>query len=335
MLRAHVRLLLDAEDDAAICGALRAAPSAAVYRSLWSAICAVVEGRDIRGSDTGIVARTFAIPVIVVAGARRALEIPAALPDIAEILSLIERQGALGATRNFGLGAELVPLETLERLRPSLVYRWNTAFTGGAIEGMAGAPIEVAPGREQAHLRFLAGAGIAPAHLPSFVETAGDIGRWGKSFTQTVSRQLAQSGLELLPLARPPAALLEAAHTGRRAVLETAFQIFASQAIRACRMSAGEPTVIVSAHREGEAAEVRVSVSSLLDDALLEGFRRPLHPLDDLDEIAASIADLLNACRVMDVRWLSQVVAEPLPASVSAFIPVRVFERMAKAPMSH
>lgn len=331
-LQLQVRRRLAAEDDAALYSALTAAPSGSIYRSLWTTICAVAEGHDAGDGDTAIVARPFAIPVVLVAGARRSLRIPGALPDIAEVHSLLERQAAVGATRNFGLSAALTPLEALERIRPSVVYRWNTAYTGRAMEGMEGA-IEVAPGREQAHLRFLLGAGITPAHLPSFLETAADIGRWGTLFTQTLARQLAQHGLELLPLGRPPAALLEAVQQGRRAVLETAFQLFASHAIRTCRMTAGEPVVVVSAHREGRRAEVRISVSSLLDDALLDGFRWPLHPLDELGEIVSSIADLLAACRVGDIRWIPRVVTASL--SDAEFVSVRDFDRMEDALRCH
>ena len=334
-LRSQVRRRLTTEDDAALYEALSAAPSDSVYRKLWSTICAVAEGHDAGDSGAAIVARPFAMPVILVAGARRSLWVPGTLPDIAEVHALLERQGAVGATRNFGLSAELTPLEALEHIRPSLVFRWNAAYTGGAMHGMAGAAIEVAPGREQAHLRFLLGAGITPAHLPSFLEPAADLGRWGSLFTRTLARQLAQSGLELLPLARPPGTLLEAAPRGRRAVLETAFPLFASHALRTCRMAAGEPAVIVSAHREGQAAEVRISVSSMLDDALLEGFRWPLHPLDELGEIASSIADLLEGCRVGDVRWMPRVLSESSLESAAAFISVRDFDRVADTPASH
>ena len=325
-LQGEVRRCIAVEDDAALYGALDAAPGQAVYRALWDAIRAVVEAFGTDGVD--VVARPFAIPIVFVAGSRRPIIAPGPVTDIGEVLALLERHGAVGTTRNVGLGAELVPLEALERLLPSRVHRWHAEFTDGGIGGMKGAPIEIAPGREQAHLRFLLGAGIARAHLPSFLETAADIGRWGALFTRALARQLAQDGLELLPLARPPQLLLDAGHHGRHATLDIAFQLFASHAIRACRMSAGEPTVIVSAHREERAAEVRISVSALLDDALLEGFRWPLHPMDDMDEIGASIAEWLDACRVADARWLPQVVSGPLPDAGAAFIPVREFDRV-------
>jgi hypothetical protein len=330
-LRARARMLLEAGDDDALFHALERAPGRGAFRAIWNAVGAVAEGPCT--VDAEIVARPFAIPVVLVAGARRPLQVPGVLPDVGELHSLLEREGALGATRNFGLSAELAPLETLERLRPSAVFRWRAAVPDGPIDGMRGEPVEVAPGREQAYLRFVLGAGITPSHHPSLIETAGDIGRWGMPFTRTLARQLARDGLELLPLARPPATLLDAPQCGRRAALEVALHLFASHAIRACRMTAGEPAVVVSAHRGGHAAELRVSVSSLLDDALLEGFRWPLHPLDDLDEITAVIAGLLAACRVDDVRWLPRVLDRAV-GGAGAYIPVRQFDRAAETQRS-
>lgn len=325
-LLAHLRRHLVANDDAALQEALARAPSAAVYRLVWDAICAVAESCDADGADATIVARPFAIPVIVVAGARRVLEIPGALPDVSEIQALLGRHGALGATRNFGVSAELCPLEALERLTPSSVFHWNHAYSSVAPTGMPGSPIEVAAGSEQVHLRFILGAGITPAHLPSFLETAANIGKWGAAFTRTVARQLAQAGLDLLPLARPPAGLLRAQGSGRDAVIETAFHLFASHALRTCRMTAGEPVVVLSAHREA-GAEVRVSVSSALDDALLEGFCWPLHPADDLEVILSSIAGLLKASRVTDLRVAPEVVSGLDASGAPRFLSARAFDR--------
>ena len=322
---------LAAGDDAALQEALAQAPSSRVHSELWDAICVAAEGREPVGADA-IVARAFAIPVVLVAGARRALEIPGQLSDVSEIHALLEQHGALGTTRNFGLSAELCPLETLERFGPSRVFRWNRAYAGAIPEDISGSPIEVGAGREQAHLRFLVGAGITAAHLPSFLETGSNIGNWGAAFTRTVARQLAQSGLELLPLARPPAGPLRAAHSGRHAVIETAFHLFASHALRNCRMTAGEPVVVLSAHRGSAGAEVRVSVSSVLDDALLEGFSWPLHPADDLEAIVAAVAGLLEASRVTDLRVVPEVVSgEHAPGFLSA----RAFDRASRSQRSH
>ena len=334
-VRAQVRQQLVASDDAALRAALSHTPSAAAYRCLWDAICSVAESHEAGTDDAPLVARPFAIPVVLVAGARGALRIPGVVPDIAAVHALLEQYGAVGATRNFGLSAELCPLEVLECISPGNVFRWNNAYTSDAPDGIKGASIEVAPGREQAHLRFVLGAGITPAHLPSFLETAANIGTWGAAFTRELARQLAHDGLTLLPLARPPAGLLRAAQAGRCAVIETAFQLFASQALRTFRMAAGEPVVVVSAHRDSRGAEVRVSMSSMFDDTLLEGFCWPLHPLDDFDDVVSFIADLLQACRVGDVRWIPQVFAYDRAGSAPVFISVRELARTTAAAMRH
>jgi hypothetical protein len=122
---------------------------------------------------------------------------------------------------------------------------------------------------------------------------------------------------------------------GRRAAIETAFQLFASQTLRMFRMAAGEPVAVVSAHRDAQGGEVRISMSSMLDDTLLEGFRWPLHPLDDLDEVVSSISGLLQACRVGDARWIQQVLSDDPASSSPAFISARDLARKAVAEMRH
>ena len=175
--------------------------------------------------------------------------------------------------------------------------------------------IVVEPGREQVHLRFLVGAGITPLAAPSFLDAAADIGAWGMPLTRVLARQLAQPALDLLPVPRPPISILKAAHAGRCAQLELASNLFVSNAVRRFRAIVGDPTVVMSTHRmEGGAAEIRISMSSVFDDTLLEGFRWPLHPLDDLERIVATLSELLHDCRVNDVR----VVDVVLPAHLAS-----------------
>ena len=145
------------------------------------------------------------------------------------------------------------------------------------------------------HLRFLVGAGIAPANEPPLTETASNIGAWGLALTRLLATQLAQSGAEVLPMARPPCDLLRAAHAGRTAQLETACNLFASNAVRRFRSASGDPVAILSAHDNGE---LRLTLSQPFDEQMIEGFRWPLHPLDDIAEITGSISGLLAECRV-------------------------------------
>jgi hypothetical protein len=125
--------------------------------------------------------------------------------------------------------------------------------------------------------------------------------------TRVLAAQLAQPGVEVLPLARPPLDLLRAGHAGRVAQLDAAFNLFVSNAVRRFRTAAGDPVAVISVHDD---AEIRVSFSSRFDDALAEGFRWPLDPLDDIDRIAGSVASLLAECRVTDVHF----AATALPA---------------------
>ena len=155
------------------------------------------------------------------------------------------------------------------------------------------------------HLRFLVGAGITPASEPSLVETAANIGTWGMTATRALAAQLSQPGVEVLPIPRPPLALLKAAHAGRFAQLDTAFGLFASNALRRFRTTAGDPVVTIAAHDD---AEIRVGVSSPFDAALREGFRWPLHPLDEMARITELMAELLAECRVTDVRYAAAVL---------------------------
>ena len=136
------------------------------------------------------------------------------------------------------------------------------------------------------------------------------------------------SGLDLLAMPRAPASLLKAAHAGRSAQLETAFNLFASNALRNFRSSVGDPAVVISAHQlDSGAGEVRVSLSSCLDDTVLEGFRWPLHPLDDLDRVERVVCELLQECRVSDFNIPEAVLPERLESG-SLFVRIKELQAL-------
>lgn len=274
-------------------------------------------------ADDGGILRTrlFALPLILITGAKTRVTLSGIVPDIAELSQLLEQHGAVGATRNFGLSNALCPLEALEGLKPSAVHRWSADWAAGAARReIPPQEIVVEPGREQVHLRFLVGAGIMAQDAPSLPETAAGIGAWGLRLTRALVRQLAQPALDLLPVPRPAVSLLKAAHAGRCAQLELASNLFVSNTVRQFRATVGDPTVVISTHRmAGGAAEIRISMSSVFDGALLEGFNWPLHPLDDLERIVTALSELLHDCRVNDVRVVEAVLPERL-ASGALFL---------------
>lgn len=305
-LRLELDQLMEAGDDAALNQLLRAAPSAEAYRHVQQMLAKLVNKPE-RGET--VIARLFALPLVMVAGARQAAQIPDVLPDVGAVMALFEQHGVLGAGRNFGLGNALVALETLECLPPSLMRAWATQLrTGAAPLELAGSAIAVAPGREQVHLRFVVGASVVPAHVPSVIETGSNIGAWGMALTKLLAQQLAQPALTILPIPRAPTPLYLAADAGRAAQTELAFSLFLSNVARDMRMAVGDPSVVLSAHRGAAgAAELRVSLSSVFDEALLEGFQWPLYPADDLEEMLNKIKCLLNECRIEDVQILANL----------------------------
>ncbi len=217
---------------------------------------------------------------------------------------VLEAGGVLGQTRNFGLGNPLCSLAALESLPPSRLYALAREAAPGALD-LPPAAIAVTTGDEAVHLRFLLGAALTPAHAPSFLETGSAIATWGMALTRELAQQLRVEGLSVLPIARPPAALLRAPELGRRAREELAYQAFVSRVLRRFRAEIGEPDVTVAAL---DSAAVGVRFASALIADRVDVHAWALHPLDDLGEVTASILGLLRECRVQNVQVLPDVV---------------------------
>jgi hypothetical protein len=311
-LRLELDALFDAGDDDKLRSILRELPSAVCYRHVNDMMAKLIN-KPARGES--VIARLFAIPLVLVSGAKSRAVVSGALPDVAAVSAVLDTHGALGAARNFGLGNALCTIETLEKLSPCALRQWTTELRHEESQrGLVGSAIEVAPGREQVLLRFLVGASVAPAFSPAITETAANIGAWGMPLTKLLAQQLAQPGLDLLPIPRPPAQLYLAADVGRAAQIELSFSLFLSNSLRQFRMAVGDPTAIISAHHlDDDAAELRVSLSSAFDESLLEGFRWPLYPVDEISEIVNKINNLLNECKVSDVRQVETIEDEKTP----------------------
>ena len=305
-LRKAVRESCEEGRDGEIAAALNAAPSPAAYAQLWRTVCEVAHHAGVAAGGETLVARVFALPLIIVTGSRKPLQFAGALPDIAAVTDLFLQKGVLGMTQNFGIGNALCALETIDSVKPAEVFAWTRAG-GAARRELPPTPVTMEKPGEQVHLRFLVGAGIAPANEPALTETASNIGAWGMPLTRLLTAQLAQAGAEILPMARPPADLLRAAHAGRTAQLETACNLFASNAVRRFRSASGDPVAIISAHDNGE---LRLTLSQPFDDQMVEGFRWPLHPLDDIAAIAAVMTGLLVECRVGRIEIAPRVLPD-------------------------
>lgn len=312
-LAAGLAAALAANDDAVIRAALHGGPPA-VARRIWQALDAAVDG-----PGPGVGLRLFAIPLIIIAGSRTQLTVPGAIPEIGKITALLEQHGAIGATRNFGLGNALCSMAALETLSPCALWRAVRDPAERAVaDTLTPEPVAVGPGREQAHLRFLVGAGVTPQHLPSFLESASNIGTWGMPLTRELARQLAQPGLEVLPMPRPPQPLVKAAYLGRCAQLEAALNLFLGNNVRRFRMSVGDPEAVLSAHAlAAGAGELRLSLSSPFDESMLEGFCWPLHALDEVGEVVQIFRRALEDCRVNDITAVMKVLPATLERNMT------------------
>jgi hypothetical protein len=322
-LQSALREALAAGDDAAIRAALAVQPPARAQRVARLLAATLDSGGE------GIGLRFFAIPLVIVAGSRKAVTVPGALPEVHVLRGLLEEQGAVGVTRNFGLGNALVGAAALDALSPSALWRVaGDPAQRPPLDALEPEPIQVSGSREQVHLRFITGAGLTPQYLPSFLESASNIGTWGMAMTRELARQLAQSGLEILPMPRPPQPLLTAAHAGRRAQLEAALSLFLGNTLRRFRMAVGDPEAVLSAHRlDSGAGELRLSLSTPFDDSLFEGFAWPLQPQDEVSEVTQLMRGMLVECRVTNVTMLQKVLPDRLPGG-SVFVAGRMLESL-------
>jgi hypothetical protein len=324
-LRDAVAEALEQGAQTRVAEALRHAPDAASYRMLAAALAGAIDAA--RGQDEGgVVARAFALPVVLIASAPREISVPGTLPDAGALSALFERTRALGPTRAFGLSNALCSLEALEALSPRSLHALARDLDPGNLGALLPpAPIDVRSGQEQAHLRFIVGVGLTAPESPGLAEVAAHMGPWGAECASLLQRQLAMPGLQLLALPRPPLDLVRAPHAGRFAQLEVALNLFASNAVRRFRLAVGDPVAIVSAHED---AEVRVTLSSPFAADLADGFRWPLHPADDLPGLQAGIVGLLSDMRVADVRVCERLLPSQRPNGAPLYPRVEDWDRL-------
>lgn len=302
-LAAQVSALLESGNEALVREVMRTPSSPQVCRALQAALdFALAPLRA--GGEVGL--QVFAIPVLFVTGATSARRIPGILSDSEAIRTLFEQSGVLGHCRNFGLSNALAAMDSVEAIP---LRRLHTIARVQSWEGLNAidlqpAEISVQPRQESVDLRFICGAALTAANAPAFVESAGDIGRWGMALTRELGRQLALPDVSVLAIPRPPMSLVRAVATGWFAARELGFQLFLSNALRQARTRIGEPDVTISAAPDNI---VRIRLTSPFDEGLDQTYGWPLSPCDDLDAVGNSIFSLLDEARVERVAVMATV----------------------------
>lgn len=312
--------IVAAADGHKLADAFAAASSPAVARYLWRLLSTIERGHP----ERVLHATLFALPVILVSALEAhegEITLSGVLPDARALEALLRDEREFGGARTLALSTTLIDAAAIDLARlPGFIAHRALDETQrkdrlSALD-FEPAPIEVRPGSERVHLRFIACAVLtAPGTDP---QGDSSISGWGMRFAQSLARQLGVPGLSLLALPRPPQRLVMALQTGRAAQREVSAQVFASNAIRKLRASVGEPTAIISAHRAADAAgggELRLSLSSPFAPRDAEGFRCPLYPYETVQDVAAMLAGLLRDCRVSQVHVLPAVHADIDPAT--------------------
>jgi hypothetical protein len=300
-----LRVALQHGRDGDVTSAFEAASSPPVWTLLSDALAAALEPE---AEAQGTVTRLFALPVLLVTGGAAGAVLAGVLPAVARVQALFEANGALGPARNFGLSSALCQAESIERVPKSRLYRIAHGLedSAGALD-LPPAPIVTGGTDEQVHLRFIVGAAVTPSHAPSFLETGSAIGGWGMALTRELAEQLKVEGLSLLPIPRPPVALLAASMRGRQAREELALQVFVSRVLRQFRSQTGDPQALVGSVSP---AAIGVRFWSPFDPGRVDIFHWQLTPLDQVEQVQEAILALLRECRLERVE-VSGAVSTP------------------------
>lgn len=310
--RAVTRLLLRG-DDHAVSSALSLVSPGVPARLLAAAVDSAINATGGQSDEDGLLARLFLLPVLLVTAGRAPLRLSGVVPDVGALMRLMKQAGALGPVESFGLSNALAAPEAAAAVPSGLLFRTVRSLDSAAgADLLAPAPIDLDSAEERVHLRLLAGASVTPSAMPTFLETAGQVGRWGMAVSQELARQLGEEGLSLLPLPRAPRPWHAALGEGAFQAGELRFNLFAAAALRQLRGAYGEPWAQLGAHEDGS---IRVELYSPLEPEARHVHHWRLAPTDDVAAVETSIRDLLRDCRVETVDAHTDVLpAGPLGA---------------------
>lgn len=306
MLVKVMRRALEGGDGEAVRTAVLHAPRGLAPKVAQAADDAVNGVGDDALEASQVLVRLFLVPVLFVTAGTAPATVPGAVPDVTELQEIMRGAGALGPVENFALGNALGSAAAVRSTSPAALHALVRGF--GAGQGASvfePAPIALESADEQVHLRFLAGVSVTSAAAPTFLETAGQVGRWGMAVSRALARQLAVPGLSLLALPRAPMPWYRALAEGLFAREEIAFSLFASNAIRRVRGESGDPVATVAALQD---STVRIDLVSPFDAMNMHSHSWPLSSMDDLGRVEHAIRTLLEECRVARVDVIDRVL---------------------------
>jgi len=297
-VKASVSDYLERDEVLPLSVALAMVPSQAAYKQLWQALCEVVDGE-------GSVETLFALPIVLVVGAKSPTTLPGGLPEASGLLDLLVEHKVVLDPARVNLLPKLLHPDSVSGLSSGTLYRLNregNVLQAPEIEALPEAPLSVSG--EGVFLRYLIGSVLHVPGEPAPMLLGGAVGGWGMPAMQWLGEAFKTEGVTLFPIARPPQPWLPALVSGGRARLEVAMQVFASNRLRKLRELSLNPVAIASSHQGGE---LRFTLSAAGDERNWEGFVWPLSALDSVPLIARQFAELMADCRVDDVRFVPSV----------------------------
>lgn len=298
-LTAVVAELIAARDHYALNGALTQAPSQEGYKLLWQIVRELCEGSN-GAASWGV---PFAIPLILVVGARSQVQLAGHLPDTDAVLALLRQHGVIQPNAEVYLAPALVHPGDLAAINPAQLAEWRDAPQPEALaRSVREAPITCKD--EGVFLRYLVGVATQAKEAEPAIRLNGSVGAWGMPLADLIGKALAEDGVTLFAMPRVPQTWLAAQESGRVTQLETRLQVAASNAIRSMRSKRRTPVGCIAAHEGGE---IRISFSSQEDGERWEGFVWPLAPLDAAEQVREYAEGLLRECQLDDIRVVETV----------------------------
>jgi hypothetical protein len=323
-------------DGAALATLFAGAPSVDVARALWRALDAA--WRDVTSGQDGIAITLFAIPIVVIAASSETSEgtLPGVLADTTRLDALSREHGALRGNASAALANALVTPDSIDVASLPRLLTWHRIDgRDDALRTLAPAPLAYVAGRESVHARLAVGSAVAAPGVDLLDRSPAPT--WAMAFTRELNSQLATRQASVLALPASPARPLQAAREAKLKQRDVAAQVFASNALRRLRGRSGEPAAVLSAHRAADApggGELRLSLSSPLDEQDAEGFRCALDPLERAADAARALVALLRDCRVADVQLVAGVHADLVEGSAQRLL-FKASSLPASAPTMH
>ncbi|SMC28898.1 hypothetical protein SAMN02745857_03470 [Andreprevotia lacus DSM 23236] len=311
--------LILSNDNAGLNAALTQAPSQDAYKALWALLREAVENPP---ADAACWAVPFAIPVILVAGAKGEVTLPHHI-DPAAVRATLQSGGLIAEGADVWLAGDLLTPDQLAGISPPQLARWRDQLQDTA----AGLPraFEATPLKfkdEAVFQRYLVGVAIQQRGAAMAIQLNAQPGQWTLALQQKLGEALKTPGVTLFPIPRVPLSWLAALETGRVTQLETRLQVATSNALRSIRSNGHTPVVTIASHEGGE---IRISYSMREDKERWEGFVWRLAPLDSAERIHHFADELFRECRQDDIQLIEAVQpdldTDGLPFFVTAHIP--------------